>query len=543
MPEGRPLHTVADHALGEWGWHDHGPGSGADHDHDDLGLGPLEENPLWLRDNVELTSVGIDVGSAGTQVIFSQVLLQRRPEDLSSRYAIVDRRTLFQSEVALTPYLDAQRIDAGALGAIIDDAYAAAGVRPRDVDTGVVILTGEALRRENAEGIARVLAERGGDFVTATAGHHMEARLAAYGSGAARVSHDAGRRVLNLDIGGGTTKLALCEAGRVLWTAALDVGGRLVVAEGGRVARLDPAGALHAARAGVAIGLGGPVTAEDLSRIAGSMARDLAAALRPEPPREVRDLFLTDPTGDLSGLSGILVSGGVAEYVHEREARDFGDLGPHLGRALREAFGRGEMPAPLLPAGAGIRATALGASEHSVQLSGQTSHLPRPGAVLPRRNLPVVKPALDLASDPAPEAIAAAIREARTALDLDPGAEAVLALDWDAAPDHARLLRLAQGIALALDGRPTLHVVLDGDVAQTLGGILRDELGVTADMAVLDGVALHDFAFVDLGRLRLPSLTVPVTIKSLLFADAPSGRERIRQPALPPLPPLLAAIP
>src|SRR5436853_388844 len=84
------------------------------------------------------------------------------------------------------------------------------------IDAGVVILTGEALRRENSQAIASVLAEQGGEFVTATAGHHMEAMLAAYGSGAARVSSDEGKRILNIDIGGGTTKLGLVEKGKVL---------------------------------------------------------------------------------------------------------------------------------------------------------------------------------------------------------------------------------------------------------------------------------------------------------------------------------------
>ena len=109
---------------------------------------------------------------------------------MTSRYYVVSRETLFQSPVALTPYQSEERIDDAGLGKIIDDAYEAAGLHPDNIDTGVVILTGEALRRENAQGIAKILSEQGGEFVTATAGHHMESMLAAYGSGAARVSSD-----------------------------------------------------------------------------------------------------------------------------------------------------------------------------------------------------------------------------------------------------------------------------------------------------------------------------------------------------------------
>src|SRR5262249_23937209 len=154
---------------------------------------------------------------------------------------VVSRETLFQSPVALTPYSSDVRIDDAALGAIIDEAYAAAGVDARDIDTGVVILTGEALRRENAEAIAALLGELRGDFVTATAGHHMELMLAAYGSGASKLSYDEGKRILNVDIGGGTAKLGIVENGNVTATAALHIGGRLqVVDDIGRIVRLDP---------------------------------------------------------------------------------------------------------------------------------------------------------------------------------------------------------------------------------------------------------------------------------------------------------------
>src|SRR5881296_338779 len=184
-------HNLADHLYGENIVHEHDEYSDHDHDHfefdDD---GPLEQNPIWLQDHVTLLTVGIDIGSAGTQVIFSRINLRRYGEDLTSRYYVVSRETLFQSPVSLTPYQSEERIDDAALAAIIDQAYAAAGVEPADIDTGVVILTGEALRRENAEAIAALLAEQRGDFVTATAGHHMESMLAAYGSGASKLSYD-----------------------------------------------------------------------------------------------------------------------------------------------------------------------------------------------------------------------------------------------------------------------------------------------------------------------------------------------------------------
>src|SRR6266852_9791840 len=267
-------HTLADHLYGSDHDHLHDDGT-ADHDHDhDLGpAGPLEDNPLWIQDNLSLASVGIDIGSAGTQVIFSRLRMRRLGEDLSSRYFVVGRETLYQSPVALTPYVDELRIDEQAIGRIIDAAYAAAGMHPDEVDTGSVILTGEALRRENAQAIGERLAESGGEFVCAAAGHHMEAMLAAYGSGAAKVSHDRDLRVLNVDIGGGSTKLAVIHDGRVLETAAVHIGGRLLgVAGVHRITRLDPAGRDLARRAGFEWSLGKQLSEGDLDALGDWMA-------------------------------------------------------------------------------------------------------------------------------------------------------------------------------------------------------------------------------------------------------------------------------
>ena len=526
----KPAHTLADHLYGRDVVHVHADDSDHDHDHDfDADDGPLEDNPLWRQDNVTLTTVGIDIGSSGTQVIFSRVHLRRLAEDLTSRYYVVSRETLFQSAVALTPYQSEERIDDQKLGAIIDDAYAAAGISPEQIDTGVVILTGEALRRDNARGIAAILSEQGGDFVTATAGHHMEAMLAAYGSGAARVSSDEGKRILNVDIGGGTTKLGVVENGKVIATAAVHIGGRLQVVENGKIVRLDPAGKHHAKRAGFAFERGGMASADALQKVADGMADALVTALTARPlPHDIAHLYLTDPIGELGHIDGVMFSGGVGEYVYQRESRDFGDLGAKLGGAVRNRIAQGALPWPLLPAGECIRATALGASEYSVQLSGNTSTISAPGKLLPRRNLQVVQPPFVPTDTIDPEALAQTIRDHVAAFDLaGTDRDIALALRWTGLPTYQRLAAFAEGIKRGLADRIAkklpLYVMLDGDVAQTLGHILRDELHVESELLVIDGVVLWDFDYIDLGRIRMPSYTVPVTIKSLVFNEDPRG--------------------
>jgi ethanolamine utilization protein EutA len=522
-PKEKP-HTLADHVYGAEYDHSHDEDTDHDHDHDLDAAGPLEENPLWVHDNIALTSVGIDIGSAGTQVIFSRLHMRRLGEDLSSRYFVVKRETLYASPVALTPYLDDVRIDEQALGAIIDQAYTQARLHPDSVDTGSVILTGEALRRENAQAIGELLAELGGEFVCAAAGHHMEAMLAAYGSGAAKVSHDRDCRVLNIDIGGGTTKLALVQHGRVAASAALHIGGRLlVVDELGTITRLDPAGAELARRAGFDWKLGATAGAAELERLAGWMADALCAALTEQSHR---DLYLTEPLGALQGIDGVMFSGGVGEYVYGRESRDFGDLGRRLGLALRRRLDLGRLPWPLLPPGECIRATAFGASEYSVQLSGNTVYVSQPGELLPRRNLQVLQPPVSLQEEIDAERLAAAIAAHLQDFDVVEGeGELALAFRWQGAPSYERVAAFARGITLALkrtlEQRRPLFIILDGDLAQTVGAILKEDWRVASEVLVLDGIALRDFDYIDLGRIRMPSRTVPVTIKSLVFSQDP----------------------
>jgi ethanolamine utilization protein EutA (predicted chaperonin) len=522
-------HSLNDHLYGENIVHEHDEYSDHDHDHFEFDEdGPLEQNPIWLQDHVTLVSVGIDIGSAGTQVIFSRINLRRYGEDLTSRYYVVSRETLFQSPVALTPYASDERIDDVALGAIIEEAYAAAGVAPRDIDTGVVILTGEALRRENAEAIAALVAEQGGDFVTATAGHHMESMLAAYGSGASKLSYDQSKRILNVDIGGGTTKLGIVENGDVTVTAALHIGGRLqVVDDIGRLVRLDPAGKFHARQAGFFWSRGDVLSPAQLDKVAASMADLLVAALTQRPlPHALEHLYLTDPIAEFGRIDGIMFSGGVGEYVYGREDRDFGDMGRRLGRAIRARIDAGALPWPLLPAGECIRATALGASEYSVQLSGNTSYISKPGELLPRRNLQVLQPSYVCEESIDADKLAKAIRAHFTAFDLIEGeGEVALALRWRGAPSYERILAFAEGIrhglATTIERRKPLYIMLDGDVAQTLGAILREELLIESEILAIDGLVLRDFDYIDLGRIRMPSFTVPVTIKSLLFSEDP----------------------
>ncbi len=536
-------HSLKDH---QWGVHDadHEHGDDSDHDHDDVGddsPGGIDQ-ALWMQDNVVLHSVGIDIGSSSTQVVFSKLHLQRVSDQLSTRYVVVLREPLAQPPLALTPYQSDTLIDARALGTLIEAAYAEAGLHPDQIDAGAVILTGEALRRENGQAIAAMLAEQGGEFVCATAGHHMESMLAVFGSGAARRSFDAQSRILNVDIGGGTTKLGLVDQGQLVATAAVHCGGRLLVTdEHGVITRLDPQGQAHARRAGFNWQLGSTTTRAQLAQVAQGMADALLRVLTSRANAEDRtELMLTDAIADFDAVSGVMFSGGVGEYVYGREARDFSDLGKLFGEALRARLDAGALPWSLLPAGECIRATVLGASEYSLQLSGNTTFVSQARVLLPRKNLQVGPLPLELGEGPvSAAAVAAALQQAFTRHDLVEGEQDVaVSLRWSGPPAYARLKALKDGLLAGLarsvaQGRP-LYVVADGDIALTLGYLIHEDPRVAApppgstaadaprsEVLVIDGITLWGFDFIDLGRIRLPSNTVPVTIKSLVFSDDP----------------------
>src|SRR5919199_15395 len=217
------------------------------------------------EDSLRLVSVGVDIGSATSHLVFSRLELERQ----DNRYVVVSRTVLAESEILLTPYLEGNTIDGEALERFVESQYAAAGLQRKDVDTGALILTGVALLRDNARQIAELFAEEAGRFVAVSAGDNLEALMAAHGSGALERSITDARRIANVDIGGGTSKIALCSGGHAVGLAAVDVGARLLVRDpAGRVVRLEPAGRLAGQAVGLELAEGSTVSDEQARSIA-----------------------------------------------------------------------------------------------------------------------------------------------------------------------------------------------------------------------------------------------------------------------------------
>jgi ethanolamine utilization protein EutA len=417
--------------------------------------------------------------------------------------------------VLLTPYSSPSRIDTDALAKFIERSYAEAGWKPDDVDTGAVITTGEAARKENASAIVQLFSGQAGKFVCATAGHHLESLLAAHGSGAVALSRAAATPlVLNIDIGGGTTKLAVCRDGRVEETAAIDIGARLISWDGsGRVRAITSAGARTAKEAGVHIAVG---VAHEEGALEAMAERIADLALRVAEGRAFDDasLWLTEPLLAKGPFHTLVFSGGVGEYVYGWQEQEFGDLGRRLGRAIARRLGGFEVLKPV----ESIRATCIGASQYSVQVSGDTLFLSDP-ALLPLRDLAAVAVRPDIASA---GAIADEIRRGIARLDREDGRFA-LAVRWRHGPAYPAIRELCAGIAEGtkslLGESAPLVVVLDADLAGIVGQMLRDELGVRGPVICVDQIALSDLDFIDIGAVVSEKSVVPVVVKSLVFSQ------------------------
>jgi len=472
------------------------------------------------EDEIVVLSVGVDIGSSTSHLVFSRIVLER----LDSRYVVTTRETFYQSDILLTPYSSQgeESIDADALGAFIERQYKDAKVDPDEIDTGALILTGVAVRRRNARKIGELFAAQAGKMVAVSAGDNLETVMAAYGSGAVARSIRDKATVMNVDIGGGTSKIAICVDGKVIDLTAVDVGARLVCLDNaGNVVRIEEAGRRFAADLGIKIELGRHLSPENARALASRMADKLFEAMRgANPTAGGVSLCRLDPISYRAPIEQVTFSGGVSEYIYGREATAFGDLGVLLAQEIRA---RVEKWGPSIePSNEGIRATVVGASQYTTQVSGSTIYV-SPMEALPLRNIPVIAPVLPIDGEEIDSAaVAAAIKGVLRRLDLGAGDTPVAVfVPWRGSATFQRLHAFCQGAVDGLSdilakGHP-LVLAGDGDVGGLLGIHLHEEMKLANAVVSIDGLELKDFDYIDIGTMLPTSGAVPVVIKSLIF--------------------------
>jgi ethanolamine utilization protein EutA len=482
--------------------HEHGGHGEHGHDHEGA-VGP----------HTHLTSVGIDIGSSTSHLMFSQLMIGY-PSVLQRKPIVLERNIIARSPILLTPFSGDWNIEAEPLRDLIDATFDQAGLTRADIDTGAVIITGEAARRENAAKIAELFADESGKFVCATAGPRLETIMAAHGSGAVQHSREQGLTLLNVDVGGGTTKVSVIDEGKIVATAAVNMGARLVAHNSANeIVRLEQAGRRFLSALGAPLQLGDRISSDLRVALARKMTAALFdAMLTGKAPWE--EFFVTSGLGTLPELDGVLFSGGVSEYIYAREAASFGDLGPDLGREIRSAAQQRGLV--ILEAGEGIRATVIGASQYTVQLSGETIFVPEDFR-LPVRNLRVFVVRTDWQAP-----VAQRVEQAVTAMlgARDPevrGTPFALAFSTPPFFGYGAVQDMAQGIDRAVARLGTVDrpvaLVFSQNVGQVVGGILSAKW----HMPCIDEVILSELDFIDVGEVVPGEGFVPVVIKSLAF--------------------------
>ena len=440
-----------------------------------------------------LLSVGLDVGTTSTQLIFSELTVENQAGPFSvPEMAISHRHIRYKSDVHFTPLLGKDLVDAAALRQIIDAEYQKAGIAKSDVDTGAIIITGETSRKENAEAVLHELADFAGDFVVATAGPDLESILAAKGTGADAYSEETGKTVLHMDIGGGTSNLALIREGQILQTGCLNVGGRLLTFDENRhITYLSPVlqSLCH-------FSLGDFVTPERLRPLAELLtsALEMAAGLR-EPTKLLAQLWTQEIATPVCALVRndtenlvISFSGGVADCISREIPWDaFGDIGPILGQTIR----RSKLCNNFILGEETIRATVIGAGCHSAQLSGSTVfHQNNP---FPLKNIPVYP------------------------LGATHHADSMhfLAIPPISDPSYAKIRELAHKIASSATKSPIL-VCMEQDMAKALGQCLAIALPPNTPILCMDRIRLSQGSYLDVAAPMGPAL--PVVIKTLVLS-------------------------
>lgn len=473
----------------------------------------------------DILSVGIDIGTSTTQLVFSRLKMENTTGYFSvPRVSIVAKELVYRSEIYLTPLRTATLIDADGVRKIAEMEYRKAGYRPTDVDTGAVIITGESARKENAALVIEKMSDFAGEFVVSTAGPDLESVIAGKGSGAFSYSKDNDCTVVNLDIGGGTTNIVLFDGGETRGLCCFDIGGRLIrFEEDGRVSRIAPSAEKIIRAVGAQIAVGRKAERQELRKVTDKMASLLAQALYLEPQEPLLETVRTKESSVMQRperpIRRICMSGGVADCMENEEPDDwrYGDIGILLGRSLRE--GKLLREIQRIKGTETIRATVVGAGSYTTNVSGST--ISYADELLPMKNVPALR--LDKAEEDAcyrgdSNGLETKIRWFLEQTDTE---RFILAMEGRRDPQYGELKRLAESIAGAYEQIPgkerPILVALRQDTAKALGGLLQAQFGGKRPVLCIDGVEVEEGNYMDLGHPVMGGLVIPVVVKTLLF--------------------------
>jgi ethanolamine utilization protein EutA len=468
---------------------------------------------------LEIRSVGVDVGSSTSHLAFSSLVLRRDERSATRRFNIRERNVLYEGRIIHTPLRDDDTIDIDQLSLFLKEEYARAGIDPADIQTGAVIVTGESARKHNAKQIVEALSGDAGKFVAATAGPNFESLIAARGSGATARSKDRRNTIVSCDIGGGTSNIAVSKNGKVISTSCVAVGGRLLgVNSQGKIWRMSPPAANVMADMGLTYGLGDAIPEADVEKIAARFAEVLFEVITgPAKSSLARRLMMTDDLDFPGRIDEYSFSGGVAELMYGGNGV-YDDMGPILAKKINLLTSR--LVAPVIEPANKIRATVIGAGAYSLSISGSSGFMDE-SLRFPIRNVPVLRVDVDR-SRLSVAHVASQIHVAFQRFDLSEGGDVAALYFQDAfRASYPELELLARAVEAALPNsiarKSPIILIFEKDIACGAGNVIRRETSLKTNLLSLDELILKEGDWIDIGEPLIAGQVFPVTVKSLVF--------------------------
>ena len=468
---------------------------------------------------IEILSVGVDVGSSTSHLVFSNLLLKRDQRSVTRRFNIAERNIIYEGRIIHTPLLDDKTIDIKKLTGFFKEEYELAEIDPADIQTGAVIVTGESARKKNARQIAEALSNDAGKFVAATAGPNFESLIAAMGSGAAARSKNENKTILSCDIGGGTSNIAITRNGETLSTSCISVGGRLLGVDSKRkIWRMDEPAASVMADIGLKHQVGDRISKADTERIAVKFADILFEVMTgPATSPLARQLMLTADLNFPGRIDEYSFSGGVAELMYGG-LNNFDDIGHLLADKIK--LSALELSVPVIELPNKIRATVIGAGAYSLSISG-CSGFRDDKVSFPIRNVPVIRVDVDQ-SQLSTDHVISQINTSFQRFDLAEGDDIIALYFKDPVRvSYPQMELFAKSIEAALANtiKNNLPVILifETDIACSVGNVIRRETQVKTNLLSLDELKLKEGDWIDIGEPLVGDQVFPVTVKSLVF--------------------------
>ena len=470
-----------------------------------------------------INSVGIDIGTSTTQLIFSKLTIENEATSYTvPRIKIVDTEVIYRSNIYFTPLTDSKTIDAEGVKNIVSAEYKKAGMNPEELHTGAVIITGETARKENANDVLEALSTMAGDFVVATAGPDLESVLSAKGAGTNRMSKEDRNTIANIDIGGGTSNIAVFRKGDLVATSCLDIGGRLIKVKDGKITYIYEKTMKMAENAGIKINVGDRADKAVLKKLTGIMAEELAMALGLAPKSAGHSTLYTNEGKPIENepIDGVTFSGGVADIVYNPSPEDefrYDDIGPLLGESIREC--RYFKETKIYESAETIRATVVGAGTHTTEVSGSTIRYE--ADCLPIKNIPVIK--MTEAEEDNLQLFSKSLAEKINIFTNRSKDECVaIAFTGENYKTFDRVQELAKAVIAGIKSydNPNIPiiVIVECDIGKVLGNALKVMLMEQKRKVIcIDSIFVKDGDYVDIGEPVANGRVVPVVTKTLIF--------------------------